>query len=153
MAAQPDVRENGEKTAVICLAPGKGGMELDAVRTAKMLSASVKVVLLIKRDGHLDHARETLLSGYDIAVETVSFRLNYSLPMVVAARAALRRHRVSNVIYFGNSELKSLCLAFLGLGLNVIMRHGTTKSRPKKDSIGTSRSARTLQKTSRPSIR
>lgn len=119
--------------AVICLSPGKGGMELDAVKTARLLDTSCNVVLVIRRGGYIDRAGARLLAGSNVAVEPISFRLNYSPRMAFAVREVLRRHRVADVIYFGASELKSLWLSFLGLDLNVMVRHGTTKTRPKKD--------------------
>lgn len=129
-----DARHHQEMVAaVICLSPGKGGMELDAVKTARMLGTSTNVVLVIRRGGHIDRARGRLLAGSDIAIEPISFCLNYSLQMALAVRKVLRHHNVADVVYFGATELKSLWLSFLGLDLNVIVRHGTTKTRAKKD--------------------
>lgn len=108
-------------------------MELDAIRAAKLLHPSMEVVLLIRSGGFLDRMRDSLLADHAIAVEAVRFRTNYSFPLILATRRVLRAYKVTHVICFGNSELKSLFLAFAGLGLTIILRHGTTKQRPKRD--------------------
>jgi glycosyltransferase involved in cell wall biosynthesis len=48
-------------------------------------------------------------------------------------REYIKKYSIKNVIFFGASELKSLYFSFLGLDINLIIRHGTTKSSPKKD--------------------
>ena len=52
--------------------------------------------------------------------------------MLTKVRKAIRDYKIRNVIFFGASELKTLYLSFLGFDLNVIVRHGTTKSTPKR---------------------
>ncbi len=44
----------------------------------------------------------------------------------------MKKNNIKNVIFVGASEMKSLYFAFLGLDINLIVRHGTIKSNPKK---------------------
>jgi glycosyltransferase involved in cell wall biosynthesis len=53
--------------------------------------------------------------------------------MLLKVRKLLREYGIGNVIFFGASELKTLHFAFQGFDLNIIVRHGTTKSKPKDD--------------------
>ena len=53
--------------------------------------------------------------------------------MLVNAKSIISRNNISNVIFFGASELKTLHFSFIGKNLNLVVWHGTTKSRPKRD--------------------
>jgi len=53
--------------------------------------------------------------------------------MLFWVRKFLRQYAPANVIFFGASELKTLYFSFLGFDINLLIRHGTTKSRPKTD--------------------
>jgi glycosyltransferase involved in cell wall biosynthesis len=55
--------------------------------------------------------------------------------MLFRARSIVARHNIRNVIFFGASELKTLHFAFQGRDINLVVWHGTTKSRPKHDFI------------------
>lgn len=80
------------------------------------------------------HEQRLSNSDYaDIKYETISFKSNLSLSIIFSAREIVKKHNIKNVIFIGASELKSLYFAFLGLNINLIVRHGTTKSNPKKD--------------------
>lgn len=120
-------QENPGHTAIICLSPSNGGMELDAAKTARMLSTATNVVLIVKRGGFLDENRDLVRQECVFYIEEVGFHSSISLPMVLRVRAILKRYHIENVIYFGASELKSLYFAFRGLDLNIMVRHGTTK--------------------------
>jgi len=121
-------------TAVICLSSGKGGMELYALKIARMLAPKVPVTLVCKEGTFLEKSgrQEKDEAGFDIW--PVHFRSRtFSPATIVSVKRLLRRKTIRNVIFLGASELKSLYFAFQGNGMNVIQRHATHKSRPKKD--------------------
>lgn len=108
-------------------------MELDAIRLAKKLSSFTKITLIAKEAHYIADAKEEYVGFNGIKLETISFQTNISLAIIFGVRKIVKEHHIKNVIFFGASELKSLYFAFLGLDINLIVRHGTTKSRPKKD--------------------
>ena len=120
-------------TAVICLSPYHGGMELDALRIAKLLSDISDVTLVAKQGSPLDikHHVDAIATG--IKFETIHFNNFFSPSIISNARRIVKDNRIKNVIFFGASEMRSLYFAFLGLDINLIIRHGTTKSTPKMD--------------------
>ncbi|WP_455223187.1 glycosyltransferase family 4 protein [Kaarinaea lacus] len=120
-------------TLVICLSPYSGGMEMDAIKLAKLLSQDVEITLLAKSDCFIDRYYKKNMSDTHIALATVNFSTAFSLAIIRKTRRVLKEKSIKNVIFFGASELRSLYFAFLGSDLNVIVRHGTTKTRPKKD--------------------
>ena len=122
-------------TAVICLSPYHGGMELDALRIAKLLSDISDVTLIAKQGSPLDikHHSDAELAG--IKFETIGFKYFFSPSIISNARRIVKERNIKNVIFFGASEMRSLYFSFLGLDINLIIRHGTTKSTPKKDPI------------------
>ncbi len=122
-----------QNTAIICLSPYSGGMEIDAIRLAKKLSPHAKI-LMLAREGYFIASQQNDYVGYNnIVLETIQFQSSLSFNLIFKAREIIKHHGVKNVIFFGASELKSLYFAFLGMEINLIVRHGTTKSRPKKD--------------------
>ena len=120
-------------TAVICLSPNKGGMELATIKLAKTLSKYIDITLVIQKDKFMHEQRLTNSDYANIKYETIAFKSNLSLSIIFKAREIVKKHHIKNVIFVGASELKSLYFAFLGLDINLIVRHGTTKSNPKKD--------------------
>jgi len=120
-------------TAVICLSPFHGGMEMDAVRIAKLLSDSVGVYLIAKNNSPISEKYKEELSASNIKLETINFSSVYSLSIILRARKILKENNIKNVIYLGASELHALAFSFSGLNINLIVRHGTTKTRSKKD--------------------
>jgi glycosyltransferase involved in cell wall biosynthesis len=120
-------------TAVICLSPYAGGMEMDAIRLAKKLSVHTPVTLIAKEGCFIASKREEYAGYNGIVPETVSFKKSLSLPLILSIRKLVEKHQIKNVIFFGASELKSLYFAFLGHDITLIVRHGTTKAKPKKD--------------------
>jgi len=122
-----------QPTAIICLSPYSGGMELDAIKTAKHLS-SIAPITVIAKKGAFIASKESDYVGYNgIKLETIAFKSSLSFTLIKQARAIIKQHNIKNVLFFGASELKSLYFAFLGLDINLLVRHGTTKSSPKKD--------------------
>jgi len=118
-------------TAVICLSPYSGGMEIDSIKMAKKLAPYSKTILIAKKDHFI--ANEVSSNRDEFELETISFKSNIGPALIFGARELVKKHGIKNVIFFGASELKSLYFSFLGLDINLIIRHGTTKSRPKKD--------------------
>ena len=122
-----------QNTAIICLSPYSGGMELDAIKLAKKLSSYTSVTIVAKQGYFIDNQKDDYLGYNSITLETIKFKKNFSFDIILNARKIIQQYNIKNVIFFGASELKSLYFAFLGLDINLIVRHGTTKSSPKKD--------------------
>ena len=120
-------------TAVVCLSPYSGGMEMDAIKLARLLGNDVNIVLVAKA-GHYIHSQfHKQLSESHVALELIDFSTMFSFNIIFGMRKIIRKYDIRNIVFFGSSELRSLYFAFLGFDLNVIVRHGTTKTRPKKD--------------------
>lgn len=98
---------------------------------AKKLTPYSKTILIAKKDCFI--AKEMHGNKDGIKLETIQFKSNLGPALIFGVRKLILRHDIKNVIFFGASELKSLYFSFLGLDINLIIRHGTTKSRPKKD--------------------
>ncbi len=119
---------------IICLSSNFGGMELDTIKLAKKLFHYRKIVLIIKEEGFIHKNFNKYFSLSDkIDLETIKFKSTLSFNIILKARDIVKKYNIRNVIFFGASELKSLYFSFLGLDINLIVRHGTTKSTPKKD--------------------
>jgi len=119
-------KTNKSATAIICLSPNNGGMELDAIKLTNKLSPYLPALLVAKENSFI--AKQAVCK-----LETISFNMNFSLQMILKMRKVIKENNIKNVIFFGASELRSLYFAFIGLNINLIVRHGTTKSKPKKD--------------------
>lgn len=119
--------------AIICLSPYNGGMELDAIKTAKHLSMLSNITLIVKQDSFLEQKAKELQNDDHIQIKTINFKKSISPSIIFKAREIIKKNDIKNVIFFGASELKSLYFSFLGLDINLCVRHGTTKSTPKKD--------------------
>ncbi len=122
-----------KSTAIICLSPTHGGMEMDAFRIAKLLSNNTNIVLIVKKSSALELQYKAEAEKYNIQMESIKFTKNLSLSIVFGVRKIIKNNNIANIIYFGASELKSLYFSFIGFDINLIIRHGTTKSRSKKD--------------------
>ena len=109
-------------------------MELDTIKLAKKLFPYRKIVLIIKEEGFIHKNFNKYFSLSDkIDLETIKFKSTLSFNIILKARDIVKKYNIRNVIFFGASELKSLYFSFLELDINLIVRHGTTKSTPKKD--------------------
>ncbi|MFV2058409.1 MAG: glycosyltransferase family 4 protein [Thiohalomonadales bacterium] len=122
-------------TVVVCLSPYYGGMEMDALRLARLLSATSSITLIVKHGAALAGYCKKSLVDSKIRVESIQFRYYFSFAIIRQVRSIIKKNKIKNVIYFGASELRSLYFALLGLEANLIIRHGTTKSQPKKDAF------------------
>lgn len=132
----PAMKKNNSRysnTAVICLSPFHGGMEMDAVKIAKLISSNINICLITKENSPISTNYIQELEENNIKLKTIDFRSVYSLSIVFGVRKIIKELNIKNVIYLGASELHALFLSFLGLDINLLVRHGTTKTRPKKD--------------------
>ncbi len=121
-----------KSVAVFCFSGGGGGMEYDAVKLAVKLNKNADVVLVCKRNSFIESLYKE--GRYSFPCVSIAFASRvFSLSMFFGVRSFLRQYTPANVIFFGASELKTLYFAFLGFDLNLLVRHGTTKSRPKTD--------------------
>jgi glycosyltransferase involved in cell wall biosynthesis len=120
-------------TAVVCLSTVNGGMELAAVKLARLLSETIPIHFIVKKDGFIATECAPQLSGYDVKLHTIGFKHFFSLKLVHEARKYVKEHGIKNVIFLGASEMRSLYFAFKGLNINLIIRQGSRKSTPKKD--------------------
>ncbi len=120
-------------TAIICLSANFGGMEIDAIKLAKKLSLYSKIVVIAKSGGYIQNSFYSYDIDNSVALCSIDFSSSISSSIFFDVRSALKKYDIKNVIFFGASELKTLYFAFLGFDLNLIIRHGTTKSKPKKD--------------------
>ncbi len=125
-------KKNKSNTAIICLSPYNGGMELDAVKTALHLSKIANITLIVKKETFLEN-KVNEINNDKIETKTIKFKNSFSLSIIKNIRKIIQENNIKNVIFFGASELKSLFFAFWGLDINLCVRHGTTKSTPKKD--------------------
>lgn len=108
-------------------------MEIDSIKLAKKLSDDTKVIMIAQSGCFIDSKKDDYVGFNGIKLETISFKSSLSLNIILNVRKIIQKYGIKNVIFFGASELKSLYFSFLGLDINLIVRHGTTKSRPKKD--------------------
>lgn len=120
-------------TAVICLSPYGGGMEIDSFRIAKLLSSISNVTLIAKYDSFIHNNYSADVEKNNISLKIIKFSSNISFSIMWNARKIIKENNIKNVIFFGASELKSLYFSFTGLDINLMVRHGTTKSSPKHD--------------------
>jgi glycosyltransferase involved in cell wall biosynthesis len=123
-----------QTVAVMCFSSGTGGMERSAVRLARFLSSIMTVVLVCKKGSFVERLYHEEQADY--ACEPIPFlSRTFSPTMLFGARSVITKYDVKNVIFFGASELKTLHFSFIGKKLNLVVWHGTTKSRPKRDFI------------------
>ena len=120
-------------TAIICLSPFYGGMEMDAFQLAKILYKKTNITLIVKKDSPLEKQYKVEAEQLGINFKSINFFKNLSLSIIFGVRKIIKKNEIKNVIYFGASELKSLFFSFFKLDINLIIRHGTTKTRTKKD--------------------
>ena len=119
-------------TAVMCFSDGSGGMELDTIKLARFLAPEHDIVLFCKAGSWIEQRCAELQLPFPVVGLPMASRA-FSLSLLRGVRRELRQHHIRNVVFFGASELKTLYFAFRGLDINLIVRHGTTKTRPKKD--------------------
>ena len=122
-----------QATTIICLSKVNGGMELAAVKLARLLSQDMPVHFIARESGFLEKERVTHFSNYDISLHTIKFSSSFGYALMSQSRKLLKEHAIKNIVFLGASEMKSLHFAALGLDINFIIRQGSKKSTPKKD--------------------
>lgn len=122
-----------EPTALICLSHHIGGMELAATKLAKVLSSYIDLTYIVKQDTFIHKECVENPDYKSLKFETINFSTTLMSPSIIlSVRSIVKNNRIKNVIFVGASEMKSLYFAFLGLDINLILRHGTIKSHQKK---------------------
>lgn len=122
-----------EATAVICLSHHIGGMELAATKLAKVLSNYIDITYIVKENTFIHRECQKNSDYKSLKFEVINFSTTLMSPSIVlSVRDIVKKKHIKNVIFVGASEMKSLYFAFLGLDINLIVRHGTIKSHPKK---------------------
>jgi len=126
-------------TAIMCLSVGKGGMEIDTIKTAILLKDEVNIHLICKRGSYIaERMAKKPINGVNVielefngklAIGFIDFRLMWQLGTV------LKKYEIKNLIFFGVSELKTIFFSLLGKDTKLIIRHGTRKSKIKRDVI------------------
>ena len=119
-------------TAVICLSPYQGGMELDSLTLSEMLSKVSDLTLIAQKDCFISSEYKKRVNP-TFTLHEIAFKKSLSPSIIFGVRQIIQDKEIKNVLFLGASELKSLYFSFLGLEINLIIRHGTTKSSPKKD--------------------
>jgi tRNA U34 2-thiouridine synthase MnmA/TrmU len=93
------IRRNN--TAIICLSPYAGGMELDAMKLAKLLSPYTDITLIAKK-GHFIHKKQSEYVGYNgINLYTIDFKYTFSLNLMIKMRYILQENKIENIIFLG----------------------------------------------------
>ena len=126
-----------KKIFILCFSGNQGGMELDAVRMCRRVSKYADVTLICMSDSPIEQwARNDRIAGFEY--RNLACRLNRFLaralvdPRIVrTVRNAVKEQEPDLLIFFGTSEVKSIGLALLGLKTKLVLRIGTTVSRPK----------------------
>ena len=124
------MKNKKQTTAIICLSPNDGGMELDTIKLAKNLHPYIDVLVIAKENSFISQQIQT---QHTIKLETVSFLTTLNMSLILQLRKIINDYNIKNIIFFGASELKSLYFSLFRIDVNLIIRHGTTKSKPKKD--------------------
>ena len=122
-----------EPTAILSFGVLHGGMEMDAFRIAKLLAKTTQVTMIVKKDAYLDTHYRKLAHDTGIEIEAVKFHMYFSPNLIFSVRKIVKEKKIKNIIFFGASEMRSLYFSFLGLDVNLIIRHGMKKTSPKKD--------------------
>jgi glycosyltransferase involved in cell wall biosynthesis/GT2 family glycosyltransferase len=122
-------------TAVISFGTVLGGMEMNALKLVKLLHDRLDVVLITRANTPLASHGKAECEKLGINVESISFNTFFSMSLILGARGILKKRNIKNVIFFGASEMRSLYFSFIGLDINLIIRHGTMKTTSKKDPL------------------
>lgn len=108
---------------------------MDSIKLAKLLSNSGHVYLICKEDSHIDDCCSKDSTELPFDKLAINFRSkNFSIAIIRSLSQYIEKYNIKNIIFFGASELKSIYWALKNTDVNLIVRHGTSKSR-KKDSI------------------
>ncbi|PHQ89443.1 MAG: hypothetical protein COB42_06905 [Sulfurimonas sp.] len=124
---------NKKNTAVICLSPVNGGMELASVKLARILSKDTQIDFIAKKDSYIEKKSDNDFLTNGIKLHTITFDKYLSIHLIKSVRKILIQRDIKNIIFLGASEMRSLYFATLGLNINFIIRQGSKKTTKKKD--------------------
>lgn len=126
-------------TAIMCLSIGKGGMEIDAIKTANLLKDETNIYLICKSGSYIaEYLGKNPVNGINVvevkfnsklAIGFIDFRLMWNL------RKLINKYKIENLIFFGVSEIKTIFFSLAGKKTKLIVRHGTKKSKSRHDFI------------------
>lgn len=116
--------------AIICLSPYQGGMELDSMKIANLLSKDVIVYYICKAGTFLDKVSAERFQG-SIKRYPIHFSGKLSFSLVKSLKRIFHREKVENILFFGASELGAIVFASWSFNCNIIIQHGTTKRKRK----------------------
>ena len=128
----PDQEGRVGNTAVLCFSSNDGGMEHDAAFMAQMIAEHLGECLLVVRKATW---LEAFARRHDIPHAAIAFAGSFSIKAISSMRWLWRQHDIRNVIFLGASEIHSIHFSIGPPVKRFIVRHGTTKSSPKKDFI------------------
>lgn len=104
-------------------------MEHDTIKLAELLSTVCDVTVFCKKGAFV---HRLLIEQGKLNMVAVAFSSRtFSPSMLFKVRSEIKKRNIINVIFFGASELKTLYFSFLGLTVNLLVRHGTTKTTRK----------------------
>ena len=104
-----------ESTAVVCLSPNAGGMELASLKLANILNQYIDITVIIQKNKFMHEQCLNNPDYKDLDFNTIAFKINLSPSIIYHTRKIVQEKNIKNVIFVGASELKSLYFAFLGL--------------------------------------
>jgi glycosyltransferase involved in cell wall biosynthesis len=126
---------NNTRLAVVCFSVIRGGMELDALRMHYRLRSEFNSLLICRKDSFLEAevSGQKALASSCVALKFWAwFALKFfSLGLAHQMRRALVQNKITDIIFFGTSEMRSIALAVNGLPIRVHLRQGTTVHKEK----------------------
>ena len=124
---------NKAQTAVICLSKVNGGMELAAVKLARILSEDIPIIFFAREGSFIQEHKQNHFSEYNIDLKVINFKSYFSFNLIFTVREIIKQNNIKNIIFLGASEMRSLHFSCIGLDVNFIIRQGSKKTTPKKD--------------------
>ena len=121
-----------KNTAVICFSKVNGGMELAAVKLARLLSEDQKIYFLARENGFIEQRKKEHFSDYNIKLKKLNFKFRMNPLTILEIRSYIKEKNIKNVIYLGVSDVSTLYFSFLNLNVNFIIRQGSYKTTSKK---------------------
>ena len=118
--------------AIVCPTGNFGGMELDSIKLAKKLHPYCNIVFITKKDGFLDkNFNSYILKEASVNLETFEKNSFLFFKTILDFKRIITNYNIQNIIYFGTSKLQLMYCAIYGTDINLIVRHGTTRAKPK----------------------
>ncbi|MEX0382729.1 glycosyltransferase family 4 protein [Spiribacter sp. 1M153] len=130
-----DLSPNGSSfppTAIVCLSPNHGGMEISSYSLASTFSRQGEDCLFIVRRGSWLEKVAKELSLNHVAID---MRRHFSVRGIRQIRKAFSEHGTRLVIYAGSSEMRTLRFCMNKNIERFVVRHGTPKSNKKRDLV------------------